>query len=356
MYRFMYKSFSSLVGSLSATATIVTAAALLGCSASPQSAIQTKADGAIIGGQDATGSEDFATSIAALYDVKEGGLCTATILSDTILLTASHCVESEVSNLVVLFGTSVEAAGKARRIRPVAGYIKSPLWEKNQNNQTNTGDIALVRFEGGLPPGFKAATVLGDANELKDGGTVLLAGYGISDGVEQTGSGTLRSVETIIKSASFSESEVLVDQTNGKGACHGDSGGPAFIRKDGKLLVFGVTSRGVQDAMNNCSKFSAYTSATHYSQWIVETTQRLMKGERDPAPKPNPDPIPFPIPDGSPTPKPTAATPAPTTTPAPKSTATPFPRPTPRPAATPSPRFPTPKPVATPRRFSTPFR
>lgn len=266
----MLKSFGTLA--LAALAT----AGLTACGNAQQGGVAGSYGAAkIIGGQDATGTEDFAQTLVVLYNVAQGSLCTASILSDSILLTAAHCVEGAPTDLRVVFGPDLEKAAKARRIQAVEKFVVSPLWPIRQNLPTNTGDIALVKFKGGLPAGYKVAELMTDLAKLSDGQQVMLAGYGISDGVKQTGSGILRSVETTIKTVGFTRTEILIDQTQGKGACHGDSGGPAYIRVDGKLKVFGVTSRGVNDPNNDCSVAAAYTSVPFYAEWIARTSLEL---------------------------------------------------------------------------------
>ncbi|MES2965567.1 MAG: trypsin-like serine protease, partial [Bdellovibrionota bacterium] len=111
-----------------------------------------------------------------------------------------------------------------------------------------------------------------------------LSGYGNSNGKAGTGAGKLRWVETTIKKADYTKSEILVEQSKGKGACHGDSGGPAYVKVDGTLVLIGVTSRGVDDANNDCSVSAAYTSIPFYSAWIKRTSTALNKAAKTPAP------------------------------------------------------------------------
>lgn len=271
---------------------------MVGC-ANPQNGAINGAtmtvDGQIIGGTDATGQEDFTRSIVSLYDVAQGALCTGSILSDSIVVTAAHCVDgSKVSDLRIIYGTNLETRNII--VRGVDAYAISPLWASRQNEEFNSGDIAIVHFNGGLPAGYKPAALLTDVNQLKDGTPVLLAGYGISDGVNKTGSGRLRYVDVAIKNAAYSKTEILLDQTHGKGACHGDSGGPAYVNVNGRLLLWGVTSRGVGDENDDCSVGAAYTTIPFYIMWISRTMKELNTPRppaqptrpQQPAPQPQP--------------------------------------------------------------------
>ena len=139
------------------------------------------------------------------------------------------------------------------------------------------GDIALVHFSGALPAGFKAASILSAANarNLVPDALVTIAGFGITNGVSKEGAGVLRVASVIVADPQFASSEVKLNQQNGTGACHGDSGGPAFLEVRGKLYLWGVTSRGVDDVKNDCSQFSAYTNILAYKSWVNRMATKL---------------------------------------------------------------------------------
>lgn len=255
---------------------LVSTALLVGCAQPNQSAITgIQPDGEIIGGVEATGVEDYSKTIVSLYNVVRGELCTASIYSDSILITAAHCVYGPATDLAVIFGVDLDSEEVI--VRRVESYVVSPFWNTRQNELLNTGDIAVVKFKGGLAPGFRPAELLTDLRSLRNGQVTTLAGYGISDGVNGTGSGRLRSVQTTIRNVTYTKTEILIDQTKGKGACHGDSGGPAYVKIGSKQLLYGVTSRGVNDRNDDCSVTAAYTSIPYYHKWIMSTAQALMK-------------------------------------------------------------------------------
>lgn len=247
----------------------------LAACAQPSGPVALKSnDGQIIGGTDATGEESFSKTVVSLYNVKVGSLCTASIYSEDMLITAAHCLDGPAEHMVVFFEKELKN-DENLEAREVVAYEVSPLWEKRMNQMYDTGDIAVVKFAGGLPEGFRPAEVLKDDRLLKNGGTTLLAGYGLSDGVKKTGSGRLRYVETKIQDIDYSYTEVLIDQSQGKGACHGDSGGPAYIEVNGELYLWGVTSRGVNDRNNDCSVSAAYTNIPAYAQFIELAVKKL---------------------------------------------------------------------------------
>ncbi|KYG70494.1 serine protease [Bdellovibrio bacteriovorus] len=254
---------------------LVSSLALTACSpqASNQGEIQTTGEG-IIGGKVVEAGDKIQESIVAVYDAVEGQLCTGSLLPNNLVLTAAHCIGTEPEAMYVFFGTEVNKFAVRRQVDKVA---ISSLWETRQYEDFDTGDIALMHFQGEVPAGYKPATFLSETNKklLKKGAKVVLAGYGITDGVTGDGAGTLRVTSVKIADPKFSLTEVKLDQTGGTGACHGDSGGPAYIEVKGKYYLWGVTSRGVEDAENDCSKYSAYTSALAHKVWLNRMANKL---------------------------------------------------------------------------------
>lgn len=222
-------------------------------------------DELIVGGHTVTKKTEVAATTVSLVNTAEGTLCTASIISDQVALTAAHCVDGDPNAMQISFGVKT----LSRVTRPVIETIVSPLWHQHQHEKLNNGDMALVRFAGGLPVGATPVSIMKSSHQLSDGEIVTLAGFGISNARNDSGSGRLRMVSVKIAKAHFSQTEVSLDQTNDHGACHGDSGGPAFIQDNaGGLQLWGVTSRGINDPANHCAGQSVYTRVQPYARWI----------------------------------------------------------------------------------------
>ncbi len=251
--------------------------ALVGCGQHRGGFESDHTDASIIGGNAAVAGSVIASQTVGLYDASIGATCSATILSSKFLLTAAHCVSSSKAvNLIVVFGP--EISKKAKAFRKVSGFKFNKKWLSAGSSKElkDLGDIAIVKFDGGLPAGYRPARLLSDASLLKNDTDVLLAGYGHTDGVKKSGSGILRRVIIKIEDAAFSPTEVLLDQTKGKGACQGDSGGPAYVlEKDGKLSLFGITSRGEDDPFDTCGVKAVYTNALAYKSWMKAAISAL---------------------------------------------------------------------------------
>ena len=255
--------------------TLTSLLALGACGANPsqptQLDLQTQ-ESAIVGGSDVAAGDAVGKSIVGLIvETSEGeAICTGSLLDTDLVVTAAHCMPDAGGKIVVVFGRNITSSKQDDvTVRKVVAYQANESYDAN--SETDTHDIALVRFEGGLPTGYAKAAVLPSASVLKAQTVVTLAGYGVSDGTTQEGSGVLRKVDTVIKNPAISKSEVELDQTKGKGACYGDSGGPAFVTTKNKLYLWGVTSRGE----DGCKSSSIYTSILSYTSWIQATTTSL---------------------------------------------------------------------------------
>lgn len=267
----------------------------------------------IIGGEKLSQGSLLAANIVAVWDPQNQFLCTGTLISKDVVLTAAHCVPQKATRLQVLFGTEISSILEGRAappqkldIRSVAGAEVHPQYKAAMMEQRSIdqNDIALVKFAGSLPAGYRPATVLKSDEALRRGVDVTVAGFGfrkinvfeieakghnkkklqqgLDDGsiicpeksrvcflIEMENFGELYSAVAPI--LGFTETEIRLDESDGQGTCSGDSGGPAFLLKDGQYQVFGVTSRG--DIF--CDGEGVYTSVVAHAQWLARSLQAL---------------------------------------------------------------------------------
>lgn len=237
-------------------------------------------DQRIIGGTKVSDWDPIGAMTAALYNAQRRSLCTGTIIAEDLLLTAAHCIPDGSFELYVLFGKDTSQSSRLVA-RTVSAVRVGPLWEDRRTEEFDNGDIALVRFDGGLPEGYHAAEILEDEDLLSDGTELVMAGYGVIDGSSGADGGVLRKVSLPIEDATYSETEFLVDESLGRGTCYGDSGGPAFVRSGGRYLLAGVTSRAVGEVQTDdpCARFGVYTNVLAYSSWLVDTAEALSEYE-----------------------------------------------------------------------------
>lgn len=246
---------------------------LAGCGPTEKEPYSPSPENSLIVGGTLVGSQSEVAKMTVGVVIRGGGTCTGSIITKSHVITAAHCATDfmlrplRATDLAIVFATDFNSS--QRIIRRVSSVKVHPSWRMNSNNEKNTGDIAILKLSAEIPAGYKPATLLEDSSKLKAGEKTHLAGYGITSSAGM-GSGVLREVDALISDPNFSQTEVKLDQRSGLGACHGDSGGPAYIKVNNGYQLYGVTSRGVDDDQDTCLRFSAYTNILAYKTWVSQ--------------------------------------------------------------------------------------
>jgi hypothetical protein len=232
----------------------------------------------IIGGVDMTAHDPIQRSTAAMYEPSGNGaggaLCTASLIGKNTALTAAHCVQKGSYAPVMIFGPNVRSPDSVQR--PVTGVAVNPTWAKKQGRGMDQGDIAVVKFGGGIPKGYAPAPLPSTKDEIKKGESAILAGYGVSNAKTHEGAGILRKTSVSVASVRKGKSEMIFDQSHGHGACHGDSGGPAYFQRGRKMVLGGVTNRSYPNsAADDCAHKVVYTKVSAYRPWIEKSEAEL---------------------------------------------------------------------------------
>lgn len=244
----------------------------------------------IIGGQEITNSNDpIASSTVILYNDLTKGICSGSLISEELIITAAHCVPESLGKYYVIF-TQQWAGIKKENIRLITKGLVHPTYKSIQESlkktpgygipksplsiAKNIADLAILKFSGGLPVGYRPVYFLTQSSYLKNNAVITLAGFGANQGITKQGLGTLRKTETTIFNNSYSQTEILTDEKKNHGSCNGDSGGPAFVFVNGVYYFWGVASLGLN---NECNEYGVYTNTLVYLKWLQDSTKLLKK-------------------------------------------------------------------------------
>lgn len=264
----------------------------------------------IINGETVSAEEDISKTTVQIFTfqiqedlqgrafIKNFGNCTGTLLDQDILLTAAHCTSWNPEYMVLYFSKDapqnmkefLQTMHENPLVRRVVGGKVGNRWPRMRPTQNDWGDIALLKFEGGLPDGYQTAELLPANESLQVAQPTTLAGFGVTNGFKNTSSNQLLKVEVSILKPHHSPTEMIIDSGD-KGPCRGDSGGPAFVTgTDGKKYVAGVTSRAdlETDPKAQCVGDTIYTKVQPYATWITRSKQYLQSAAFRPEAIPQP--------------------------------------------------------------------
>jgi V8-like Glu-specific endopeptidase len=194
-------------------------------------------------------------SVAALLDDQLRPMCTGSLVTPTVVLTAAHCLVAWQSGRVALpahafFGTEVTGEGVTVEIAWGEVY-------PGYNETRFAGDVALLGLTEAvaLPPlplidrQLTAAVV---------GVPVRIVGFGFPNTGPSGTPGNKLFRDMVIESLSPEAFEY------GEITCNGDSGGPAFLTDGSDEMVAGVTSNGPR----GCHGWGSSARVDAYLPWI----------------------------------------------------------------------------------------
>lgn len=201
---------------------------------------QTDGSDVNIANSDSAEANDISLVLPSTVSISSGYSCTGILVGQNEVLTASHCFNHQRPSGSVGFGPRKGSAGRCQ--------IDRDVFFQNQ-----AADIMRLRIHcpSGLPAGFRPAPVL-HPNQLAVGDEVIAAGFGTTLSTSEAGAAArvvgnekLMKVTGVVKGVG---SKITVEFANFRsslrGVCSGDSGGPLYVVKNGRLHVVGVDPEG----------------------------------------------------------------------------------------------------------------
>ncbi|MBM2294621.1 serine protease [Sulfitobacter pseudonitzschiae] len=288
--------------------------------------------GRVIGGEEAAEGAwpwQVALLIAGQPQTVDAQFCGGSMVLDTWVLTAAHCIHMQDPNGVyrdlapqaisVLVGTNEIAEGKGDAV-PVEAIYRHPGYEGTEFDN----DIALIKLS--RAPNVPYQTIKVPDAEFGDlldqpGVRTVVTGWGLIEGAKRTD--VMRQAEIQMLSRDQCNQVMLEGRAKaaaeglsyaakafglkdneaekvwqelityvrepmtenmicsgtfggGKGSCSGDSGGPLVVPlEDGTFIQAGIVSWGLSNqATHSCletAQFSAYTRVSNYLPWLDQT-------------------------------------------------------------------------------------
>ncbi|XP_046639878.1 trypsin alpha-3-like [Daphnia pulicaria] len=204
-----------------------------------------------------------------------GGLCGGTLISESIILTAAHCLSGKTAASTTKFSVTANTTSLRGGANAVTRRVRKFVVHGSYNSKTNDNDIALLALSSPiknvafvkLPPA-SAGTYAGNS--------AVIAGWGTTSSGGRISQTLLKATVTVLENAACNKkyggkitSNMICAAAPGKDTCQGDSGGP--------LLVGGVQG-GITSFGYGCadSKFpGVYTRVSNYVDWIKRTSANI---------------------------------------------------------------------------------
>lgn len=234
--------------------------------------MESTSDLRIINGELVDPADQVAASTVSLIIDSNFTFCSGTLIGEQDVITAAHCLYQFPANRKLSVGFSTDNTKGNIVTRDVDFKVIHEKFDTAIMNgsyiMSAPNDIAYIHLATKAPT--KPVRYMLSGELVQKGMPMILAGFGISD-MKTKASGKLFKITLPVSDIDAPFKEIEFKAVEGKSACNGDSGGPAYAtNKDGTLSLLGVTSRG----SSNCNGYDIYTDVRYFMEWIEQKRSR----------------------------------------------------------------------------------
>ena len=245
----------------------------------------------IVGGNTAADGEF--PFLVRLYVTVSGAtyLCGGSLLSDTWVITAAHCLEGAAAS-----GVSIRAGSNQKSSGGEVISASRLFTHPDYDNFTLDNDIALIELSAAVTAP-KTGTInrltSNEASVMPEDSAVWVAGWGTTSFL---GSGTEDLLKVSVdvsyrdacaENSGYYDSELTDNMLcagvpgGGQDACQGDSGGPLFRYDNNEVWLAGIVSWGEGCALANYP--GVYARVANFDNWITQTMTPVVEDPEEEA-------------------------------------------------------------------------
>jgi MYXO-CTERM domain-containing protein len=246
----------------------------------PPPSQSTAAVAPVIGGS-AVPEGKWRDAAAVMFDGQQG--CTGILIAPSVVMTAAHCIDNTLDK--VLIGTNSLAKPSLGEMINVARRAAYP------QGKYDVGIVILAQPSTITPRLLATGWAQSD---IVDGARVEFVGYGAIDRNSQTYIDEMQQAESTVTDAGCTthagcDSGARPNGEIGAGGagidtCPGDSGGPMYLLTSYGEFLAGVTSRGYDTNMYDCSEGGIYTRPDNAEivAWVEQQAMVYLADGRGP--------------------------------------------------------------------------